>query len=127
MSSVLVDTDVLIDFLRGNAKAKEFLSELSERADVQCSVISVGEIYAGMRELEEPATRELIASLIVIPLTEEIAENAGRMKRRVKGYALELGDCFIAATAIAASAALATNNAKHYPFDGLSLIVPAYH
>lgn len=126
MSAILVDTDVLIDFLRGKPQAREFLTELSEQSFLYCSVVTVAELYAGMREPERQATRALISGLIAVPLTQEIAEEAGRLKRDAKGYALELDDCFIAATALAESAALATRNAKHYPFEALQLIVPGY-
>lgn len=126
MNAVLVDTDVLIDLLRGRPEARDFLLELSERAVVHCSAVTIAELYAGMREREESATAELIAGMFVVPVTQEIAEEAGRLKRRAKGHALELADCLIAATAMAEGGALATRNLKHYPFEGLDLIVPDY-
>lgn len=126
MSTYFIDTDVLIDFLRGNQKARGLLLSLAERTAVNCCVVTVAELCAGMRESEEQATLALIDSMIVAPVTREIAEKAGQLKRGAKGYALELDDCLIAATAMAESAALVTRNSRHYPFDGLNLLVPEY-
>lgn len=124
MNAVFVDTDILIDFLRGRPQAKEFLLKIEREATACCSVITVAEIFAGMRVSEEKTTRQLIASLTVVPVSQEVAEKAGEIKRLAKGHALELDDCLIAASAILEPADLATMNARHYPFDGLRLIVP---
>ncbi|MCL5265475.1 MAG: type II toxin-antitoxin system VapC family toxin [Chloroflexi bacterium] len=127
MNAILVDTDVLIDFLRGRPEARGFLLALSERAALHCSVVTVAELYAGVRKSEEQKTAQLIAGMVVAQITQEIAETAGRLRRNARGFSLDLDDCFIAATALAEGASLATRNAKHYPFDSLELIVPAYH
>ena len=124
MNVIIVDTDILIDFLRGRPQAREFLLRIHDEATACCSAITVGEIFAGMRESEEAATRQLIAGLSVMPVTQDIAEKAGELKRLAKGHALELDDCLIAASAMLEPATLATKNARHYPFDGLRLIVP---
>ncbi len=49
MKSTLVDTDILINFLRGKRKAKDFLSMLLEESSIFCSAITLAEIAAGMR------------------------------------------------------------------------------
>jgi len=123
---VLLDTDILIDFLRGEQGARDFLSALPEEATPCCSVITVAELYAGMRESEWERTTELIDSMIVLPITKEIAELAGRFKREAKGFDLELSDCFIAATAVIEATTLATRNAKHYPMSQVELLVADY-
>ncbi len=123
---VIVDTDVLIDLLRGRREAAELLLSLAERSSVCCSVVTVAELYAGMRQSEEDATRELVDGMMVLPLTQGIAEKAGWLKRQARGYDLELDDCFIAATAMAESVPLVTRNRKHYPFADLDVISPEY-
>ena len=121
MKKVLVDTDVLIEFLRGNPKAKEFLSTLIRDSDIFCSVITVAEIGSGIRAGEEERTRELLDSLEVLDITRSVAEKAGDYKRTIRSHALELDDCLVAATAAAAGAALATGNAKHYPMRDIEV------
>lgn len=115
MKNVLVDTDILIHFLRGNVKALNVLSGLLEDADISCSVITVAEIHAGMKPREREKTLELLDSLTVFDITVRIAEKAGQYKRSIKSQSLELDDCFIAATAHEKNALLLTGNGKHYP------------
>lgn len=120
MRTVLVDTDVLIDFLRGKEKAREFIVSLAGDTDIICSAITVAEIHAGMKEQERIKTQELLDSLTIIDVTREIAEKAGAYRRTIRSHALELDDCMIAASAYLKRATLATGNAKHYPMSDIA-------
>jgi len=123
MRTVLVDTDVLINFLRGKRQAKEFLlSQLNNSISIFCSVITVAEIHAGMRPHEMEKTRGLLDNLEIIPVTRNIAEKAGHYKQAIKSHPLELDDCLIAATAHLHNASLATCNVRHYPMDEIEKI-----
>lgn len=123
--SILVDTDVLIDFLRGNAKAVAFFNEFSNR--IVLSPIVVAELYAGVKGIAELAVLENFVSLFrVVPLTAEIAKIGGLYKRDFgKSHGVGLADAILAATAEAENATLKTLNVKHYPM--LSGLEPAYH
>jgi predicted nucleic acid-binding protein len=123
---MLIDTDILIDFLRGKPGARDFFSTLPADTMFCCSVITVAELHAGMRESEQEKTMELINSLIVLPITKEVAELTGIFKREAKGFDLELDDCFIAATAVIEGSELATRNARHYPMSQVRLMVADY-
>ena len=122
MSKVVLDTDVLIDVLRGHAAAQAFLLRVTEHAVPCCSVISVAEIHAGMRAPERDQTAVLLDSLVLLDVTRSIAEMAGRFKQRERRRRLELADCLIAATAVVEAAALATGNARDYPMPELTLL-----
>jgi len=119
MKNVLVDTDILINFLRGKTKAQSYLFLLLEDFVVYCSAITVAEILSGMKECEAEKTTELIDSLNVVDVTRGIAEKAGKYKRDEKRRILELDDCLIAATACVRDAVLATGNIKHYPMTDI--------
>lgn len=119
MKKVLVDTDILINFLRGREAARKYLSSLFEDSEIYCSVITVAEIHAGMKEHEREKTTELIDSLNIADINREITEKAGKYKRDEKRQALELDDCFIAATAFIKEAIFATGNEKHYPMKDI--------
>lgn len=80
---MLLDTDILIDLLRGNKGAEDFLNALPEDSPHCCSAITVAEIYSRMREIERHRTTELIDSLVVLPETREIAEKIAGIG---KGY-----------------------------------------
>lgn len=119
MKKIVVDTDVLIDFLRGGKKVQEFLLSAVEESVIYCSAITVAEIHAGMRESERGKTMDLIDSLNIVDVTREIAEKAGTYRRHEKRQTIELDDCLIAATAFIKGAFLATRNVKHYPMDDI--------
>jgi len=121
MTRVLFDTDIIIDFLRGNKGAKKVMASIKDKDMPCCTVITVAEIRAGMREAEENATMSLIGSLDVLSIDKNIARLAGDLKRKTRQKQLELDDCFIAATAIMHQAILITHNLKHYPHKDLML------
>jgi hypothetical protein len=50
---LLLDTDVLIDYLRGNPKAIAYLE--SQTAHLQIAAVTVAELYAGVRDGKERA------------------------------------------------------------------------
>jgi predicted nucleic acid-binding protein len=122
MSKVVLDTDVLIDLLRGREATRDFLHDLAGHSVPCCSVISVAEIYAGMRDEETASTTDLLDGLVIVPVTREIAEAAGHFKRRSKSRRLELADCLIAATAFVEGASVATGNARDYPMPEITVV-----
>jgi predicted nucleic acid-binding protein len=123
MSAIIVDTDILINFLRGQEKAKDFLVSQLDEAVLCCSAITVAEIYAGMKEHEKTRTDELLNSLDIVSVDRAIAEKAGHYKKSIKSHGLELDDCLIAATAFEKKAMLATGNGKHYPMSDIKKVV----
>ncbi len=103
MGSVLVDTDVFIDHLRG---ARPILAS----ADRLCySVITRAELFAGNRGLA--AVGRLLAPLEELRVDRTIAELAGGIRRDT---GIGLPDALIAATALLHGAALATRNRKDF-------------
>lgn len=126
MKKFLIDSDILIDFLRGKEGAKDYLSKRSEDSSLHCSVITIAEIHAGMRKNEEEKTTVILDSLFAIPITEKIAKIAGGLKRDAKSHNLELDDCLIDATALVEKAVLATRNLKHYPMKKINIEIPDY-
>jgi predicted nucleic acid-binding protein len=119
MKNILVDTDVLINFLRGRQPAKAFLASAAQDSVLFCSVITVAELWAGMRPHETEITTQLIDSLNIVEVSREIAERAGSYKQSIKRQNLELMDCIIAASARTIGAALATCNVRHYPMPDI--------
>jgi len=122
VTKIVIDTDVLIDVLRGREAARSFLEDAADRFVPCCSVISVAELHAGMRPEEEAGTRTFLDGLVIIPVTQEIAEVAGRFKKRSTSRRLELADCLIAATVFVEGASLATGNVKDYPMPEITVV-----
>jgi predicted nucleic acid-binding protein len=121
----LFDTDILIDFLRGHDGAKNTLLSFSYEKNY-CSVITIGEVLFGMRENEKDRTLSLFDNLIELDVSPKIIRRSYEIKKRAKGYQLQLIDCIIAATALEENLILVTHNAKHYPDKELKLFVPEY-
>jgi predicted nucleic acid-binding protein len=122
--SLLLDTDVLVDFFRGSNKAIAFVNTHASR--IILSSIVVAELYAGVKGDAELTVLENFISLFrVIPLTSGIAKTGGLYKRDYgKSHGVGLADAIIAATCEAENAELKTLNIKHYPMvKGLK---PAY-
>ncbi|MEN6423088.1 MAG: type II toxin-antitoxin system VapC family toxin [Smithella sp.] len=115
MRQIVVDTDVLILHLRGNEAAGQALRKGAMESLLCCSAITIGEIYAGMKEQEREKTEKLLDSMVVIDVDRNIAALAGNYRRTIKSHQLELDDCLIAATCAIRKAALITCNIKHYP------------
>lgn len=124
-NSILVDTDVLVDFLRGHGKAAGFIEEFSSQ--IILSPIVVAELYAGVKGDNELSILDSFVSLFrVVPLTSEIAKSGGIYKRDFgKSHGVGLADAIVAATAEAEKAELKTLNVKHYPM--FKSLVPAYN
>lgn len=123
MEKLLLDTCILIDYLRDKQEADAFITGLSQTPFL--SAMTVAELYAGVREGEE---RELLDGALdlfhVIPVSEEIAKKGGLYRRTYHGsHGVGLIDAVIATTAEYLGADLITLNKKHFPMLS-RLIVP---
>jgi hypothetical protein len=80
--TVLVDTSVLVDYLRGDQDAAQVLEQERAAAPLRASEITRLEVLAGIRPAEEEATRSLLSTLIWHPLDAAVAEEAGALGRQ---------------------------------------------
>lgn len=121
--TIIVDTSVLIDHLRGIDGARDSLRNAAKTGKhLVASVLTKIEVLAGMRVNEEPATRRLLDSLDLIEVDDVIAERAGMLANRyLRSHpGVDPVDYVIAATAQHMDAELWTCNLKHFPmFPGL--------
>lgn len=117
MSRLLLDTTVLIDALRGRAAADRLRTLRRQGVEPWVSVVSVEEIWRGLRPPEEAAARRLVAALRLAPLGVVEGQRSGRWRREyaAKGITLHQADCLVAAAAVGVGAALATANVKDFP------------
>ncbi len=115
--TALVDTSVLIDFLRGHSGALDLLSRERAGVSLHASLITRLEVLAGMRPEEEAAIRSLLSTLIWHPVDARVAEAAGALGRRwlPSHHTIDGADLAIAATAMGTGARLLTRNIRHFP------------
>ncbi len=120
--SALIDTSILIDYLRGHQAAAGLLERERAEAALHASEITRLEILAGMRPIEEPVTQSLLSTLLWHPVDAHVAEEAGALGRQwlASHHSIDGADLAIAATASLNQLRLLTRNVRHFPmFDGL--------
>ena len=117
MPKVLLDSDVIIEWLRGHEPFVRQVPQLiGQHAELFWTPVSVAEIFAGVRKGEEAAVSNLFLLLESISITADTGKQAGSyLKSFGKSHGVELGDALIAACASSNGLDLWTLNKKHYP------------
>jgi predicted nucleic acid-binding protein len=113
---LVIDTDVLIDYLRDQPLAVAFLEGCDQ--PLAASVVSIAELYVGVvREgVERQRLDAFVSAFEVLPLEKEAAMQAGLLRRQYgRSHGTGLADALIAASVQAAGATLATLNRRHFP------------
>ena len=111
----LIDTDILIDYLRGNLQAKQFLARHS--GHLLISTVTVAELYSGIRNNSElQILEDLFMCFAIMPLETSIAkEGGGYLRKYYRSHGTGLADALIAATAMSHGSYLVSLNKKHFP------------
>ena len=112
---VMLDTDVVIDYLRNQPDAISFVHGLPSAP--MLSVITVAELYRGVRDgRERDELDQLIADSVVVPLDAASAVAGGLHQRQyAKSHGVGFADALIAALVQEQRVTLVTLNEKHYP------------
>lgn len=127
MADYLLDTNIIIDYLRGNPEKTNYLEDLISGGNLLHSCeMTIAETFSGMRENERVMTEEFLNSLHYISTPRSTAQKAGEFRRhyRSKGKQLTLADALIAAIATDNNLVLLTDNIKDYPMPELQKIRP---
>jgi len=112
---MLVDTDVLVWYMRGNEKAKRVITKLK---NFSISVVTYIELVQGLRNKEE--LNVLRNSLKgwgteTIYINEEISTKAMFLvEQYYLSHSIQLADALVGATAVTYGLPLLTANTKHY-------------
>lgn len=115
---ILVDSDVLIEHLRGREPARDWLRQARQSSGpLAISVVSLTEVAGGMRPPERREVMRLLGSMQRFEVTEQVAWRAANLMQeyRRSHSGIGLGDYLIAATALTEGLDLATLNVRHYP------------
>ena len=118
---LLLDTEVLVEYLRGRKEAVEYLEGLA--SDLYVSVISIAELFAGVRgDKEERSLRQFLLAFDAVPVTEKVARVRGLYRRDYgPSHGTGLADALIAATALESGAKLVSFNRRHYPMGEITV------
>ncbi|MDP8034552.1 type II toxin-antitoxin system VapC family toxin [Pasteurella atlantica] len=112
---MLIDTDVLIWYLRGNENAYK---TIETAGNFQISVITYMELVQGMRNKQELAQLHRAFKLWgtkILYVSEDISTKAMfYVEQYYLSHSIQLADSLIGATAAAYNIPLLTGNDKHY-------------
>jgi hypothetical protein len=121
--NAFVDTDVVIEVLRGQnrAIAEDWVKLAASQVAILISPVTIAEVDAGARPKEKDAIARLFAPLVCVPIDAPIGHRAGEyLLRYARSHNVEIGDALVAASAVQCNAALWTRNHKHYPMPDLT-------
>lgn len=122
-SLILCDTDILIEFYKGNKIVVHNLENIGQR-NIALSIITAGELlYGALNKRELNQIKKDIGTLQLIDLNDKIGGVfLELMSAYVLSHRLALPDGMTAATAIANNIPLYTNNLKDFKYiEGLVL------
>ncbi len=117
---ICLDTDVLIDFLRGKRKIVETIERLEEKHELLTSSINIFELYYGAyrtgRGGNVTAVDELAERLEILKLTEQSAKISGEILAELEsdGRAIDFRDILIAGIVMENDVTLFTGNKRHF-------------
>lgn len=120
---MVLDTNILIDFLKGKLEAIDFVKELDA---LRTSVVVVAELYSGViNEREVDEMNEFLNHIEQIEVSSKIAIHAGYLRRKyIKSHGIGVPDAIIAATANDLNVPVASLDKKHFSVLAKNLIVP---
>jgi tRNA(fMet)-specific endonuclease VapC len=114
---ILVDTCVIIDYLRSSNKVETLFIKLLNRYDLCISVISIFELYnGGTSEKKRSDIDTLRKEMEIIDLNYDMAKLASTiyLDLKQKNKLIEFRDILIGAVALDLEIELATLNHKHF-------------
>lgn len=125
MKYVIVDTDILIDFTKGETDSLLTLNRLGKNNELLISVMTKFEILVGARNKGEFKELEsFINTYQIVDFTASITSEAISLLRKYRlSHGLLVADSLIASTALILNCPLITKNQKDFKFiSGLDLL-----
>jgi len=123
---LLVDTDIIIDYLKGVKPARELFR--SGDVDIYCSVLSKKELLSvsGLSDSERRKIVELLSKIKVLKIDNDITKKYSSLIKKYSARQELMADYIIAATAWAKNLPLLTRNLKHFEHIEEIKLSPVY-
>ena len=121
MPKYLLDSDVVIEWLRGNTRVVAWVHDRDAAGDfLAWSPVSIAEVYAGLRHSEEFVIGDLVQVLHCVELDERVGRKAGSYRRQYgQSHGVEVADALNAAAAHVHGLTLCSRNLRHHPMRDL--------
>jgi predicted nucleic acid-binding protein len=118
MVKVLIDTNILIDYLNQIKSAKKELEKYSNKA---ISVITWMEVMVGASSEVEDLTKKFLNQFKLININQEISVRAVELRKK---YRIKLPDAIVWASAEIEGRILVTRNFKDFSKDEPGIYIP---
>jgi predicted nucleic acid-binding protein len=117
VAGVLLDSDVVIEVLRGRKPVVERLLALeTSGVPTYCCALTWAEIVAGLRPGEESLTEAFLEARGDVAIDAAAGRRAGAyLARYSRSHGVEIADALVAAAAATTGLSLWTLNRRHYP------------
>ncbi len=120
--SICLDTNILIDTLRGDQKTVKQIKEIEASGNIlSTTTINAFELYYGAektenRERNKEAVRKLLKRLLIYDFTEKASEKAGEIAANLEaeGKTIDYRDNLIGATALINESTIFTKDTNHF-------------
>ena len=125
MSFLIFDTDILIDVLRGDVDAIQYLQTQSQQTQVAISAVTQMELVVGCRNKNElQSLRNFLQNFLLLKITETISDRSVQLLEQYRlSHGLLIADGLIAATALEYNQPFVTKNQRDFKFIiGLNLL-----
>jgi predicted nucleic acid-binding protein len=124
---LLIDTDVIIDALKGIKPARYLLK--SQEIDIYCSILTKKELLSkeGIRSFEKKEIEEILSRLKVLKVDDSIHKQFMFLLKQYGDRPAATVDYIIAATALAKRLPLLTRNKKHFEYIKEISLSPVYN
>ena len=111
---LLIDTDVLIDSLKGIKEAKDLFR--TKDINLYCSILSKKELLSksGLRESERRRIIDLLSRIKVLKIDDDISKKYSFLMKKYGESSDLIVDYIIAATAWSKKLPLLTRNRRHF-------------
>jgi predicted nucleic acid-binding protein len=123
---ILIDTDIIIDSLKGIRAAKELFR--TEGVDLYCSILTKKELLSkgGLKDSERKRIINLLARMKVLRIDDDINNKYFSLMKAYGENPDRIADYIIAATAWSKKLPLLTRNRKHFEYIKEIRLSPGY-
>jgi len=123
---LLVDTDIIIDVLRGVKPARALLK--SQELDIYCSVLTKKELLSkeGLKGSERKKIEGILSKVKILKVDKSVQKHFNLLMKQYGDRPEATGDYIIAATALAKKLPLLTRNRKHFEYIKELVLSPVY-
>jgi predicted nucleic acid-binding protein len=120
MALTIIDTDILVDFIRADQKASSFLKTLEQSSILAISSITRMELIVGCRNKAElKDLNKFLSRFDILPITEAISDQTIDLLEQYNlSHGLLIPEALIASTALVNTEEFVTKNQRDFRFIG---------